>query len=1636
MSDTPISDSVAGSGLFNKRIHIEADIDASGAKKGAEEFDAATNKIKKSQDKIKGTTKVTTEFDTKGLEKLEQNVNRMLEKIDKTLGGLGKNMGNSLGHNLEKSFSSPTVTKAVNGIGDRIKTTIAKSMIAGTAQARGELAQSIKALQKSVVDPINEMVDFKSVKNALGDITKSDEMKRYIEIMEMMNGNQLAENLKQSLSSLRGLSLRDKRLLGLLNQDSYTLSDKGSKQVASDLAKQEAARTKLLKPLYQAQMKEANANARHAENQDKREQRAEERELRREAEQRQKAEQQRALRQQLYRENVGIAVANAQSALANTDDYSRQRLVDNYNRSIARIRGIYQSAVVHGRVESPETIQAGVNELQRRSLDLNNYRIEAQIGIKDINDQLKTTVRRLEDMGTRWNKMSSVLQNSVQAFATIQSYATRVTSVLTNFARTTLTRITSQVRSLVGESTAAFKSLEVSMIGFRNFFGGEDTDRLYQRIKSIAARAPGLATTDLADYVRQIAPVSGHNADLALNASLGMLKTIQYGGASGSTEMEYVIKNIRDVLAKGKATAIDIRQFNRAMPILEEVLGSVGQSQLLKDGVLTINKDNVDTILTAFAALNTSNQSAVKDIFNQMNLTLSGQWEQFREQFTTNLMEALRGSQVYGGAQNLLSQVNEGEYVQSGLRKLQKVLTDFIENIDWFRIQRVAKEIWDGLKIIWEGITDVIDNIKNVLGGTRSKTMIESFAGWIADIIRGFGEGITQVIRFIQHLERSGIMNIVSKAIGWFGSIGASVTRLVGTLASHITNIAGNVTQWISRYKKLNLTKQLEMRQTQLDAIPLQYRAQVATAGDLLNGGKSPAVTQEVQAINNLNSAVSKHLTTIESNQAESQQIARQSLQSSASTGYQVVGGRVYPYTAGQKTRWSEGAYTSEASKSFGETRQISSNFAGGRVVATVRNVDAGGHAKLLVYNPKTGKYDEQTYDNTLKAYQAQRATVAQLNGSNFLQRSNNALLNKIGNSKVVTSTIKTFEKAGKTVKNFATNLTTGLLQGGATLALTETITAMIDSLDTFGEATMYISGVVKAAGYAIAGAMIGSSTGIPGGNLLGALVGLGFGIAELVKTVKAKTDELKNTKFEKALDEEQQNILNAVKDAMIGVGALSPKLNERTNEENYAIQRVADTIANSSMAELLNLGAEGLENLYLDAKRYKTIQEDFTNKNEGKGYDWSQHATGRTVTKEDKEYVAMIYDMVNKYDLLASHGYNQAVIEGQRVYVDDSGNALSAETIWDEFFATQDIQDVVTSGQIEDMQKYLEEEEKKTEDENKAFREKLAEQEQTVIDSLGENNTWSDLIHTKLIEANKHLIDIANNTAGELTPENVQRIYGGNTGENTKKWNSATGYPSGLDWINRNSRIGTGLQNALNGGTSDTFGRDFGGMSAKGAFKWIRDFQFKDLEIDALGSLTDEEAQRILDYIKEKGLSGVEQTGILKKINDLRLTTQDPNKYRALSSIYDELAIFDFKDDLINILWWFKWLIDAEKKLVENGIDMKLFAHGGLLTNPAYRSVGVDTIPAMLSPGEFVMKPSAVRKAGLGMMYALNRGDLGAAAQMLAGNVNNNWYRNNNASINNSRNTKTNINNFRIYNRNASARMNTYMSLANRLAF
>lgn len=115
--------------------------------------------------------------------------------------------------------------------------------------------------------------------------------------------------------------------------------------------------------------------------------------------------------------------------------------------------------------------------------------------------------------------------------------------------------------------------------------------------------------------------------------------------------------------------------------------------------------------------------------------------------------------------------------------------------------------------------------------------------------------------------------------------------------------------------------------------------------------------------------------------------------------------------------------------------------------------------------------------------------------------------------------------------------------------------------------------------------------------------------------------------------------------------------------------------------------------------------------------------------------------------------------------------------------------------------------------------------------------------------------------------------------------------------------------------------------------------------------------------------------------------------------------------------------------------------SYGGVV-KPIYRadggdipSRGVDTVPTMLSPGEYVMKSSAVSKAGLGIMNAINRGDLGAAARSIGARFTNSWNNSRSYSRTANNNQRYITNNVAVYNRSRAGSLNSYFSFANRLA-
>ena len=82
-----------------------------------------------------------------------------------------------------------------------------------------------------------------------------------------------------------------------------------------------------------------------------------------------------------------------------------------------------------------------------------------------------------------------------------------------------------------------------------------------------------------------------------------------------------------------------------------------------------------------------------------------------------------------------------------------------------------------------------------------------------------------------------------------------------------------------------------------------------------------------------------------------------------------------------------------------------------------------------------------------------------------------------------------------------------------------------------------------------------------------------------------------------------------------------------------------------------------------------------------------------------------------------------------------------------------------------------------------------------------------------------------------------------------------------------------------------------------------------------------------------------------------------------------------------------YQWIQDRVNDMVyhrngyaNGGIVSRYFANGGL-TKPMFAPKGTDTVPAMLTPGEFVVKKWAVDRFGVGNLNAINQGNFGSGS-------------------------------------------------------
>lgn len=441
-------------------------------------------------------------------------------------------------------------------------------------------------------------------------------------------------------------------------------------------------------------------------------------------------------------------------------------------------------------------------------------------------DALVTKSRKVHEnlskLSSFFQRMSAFVGSFNSIFSTIRSQAQNLFRYFTNSFRSITSTLRTQLTSAINAGVEQFKNLESAQIGFESFFGQENAPAVMERVRSEALKAPLVTAGDLADYVRQLAPVSNGDANLAINSAMGALKTILYSGSDAS-EMEYIVKNIRDVIAKGTATAIDIRQFNRAVPGLENALIKAGlqENWLDSEGKLNINRSNAKQVLEMFANLNTAEDSPVKDIFNKMLNTLEGLQDVFVERKAHTMEAILKDSGVFDLIKKVLTDLNDDgvwENVRKFFTNILKNIVDWVKTVDW-------KAIGDNLYIGFTRIKEAFSTAKDAISGTARqlfgsvtiKDVFDTIWDIVEGVIKGLTTGIQETMKFVKFLKNAigedairtlatavGLLvspfgKVISVLLGMFRDGLSAISRLIAT--------ADSVSQAMYKRKIANINK-------------------------------------------------------------------------------------------------------------------------------------------------------------------------------------------------------------------------------------------------------------------------------------------------------------------------------------------------------------------------------------------------------------------------------------------------------------------------------------------------------------------------------------------------------------------------------------------------------------------------------------------------------------------------------------------------------------------------------------------------------------------------------------------------------------------------------------------------------------
>lgn len=364
-----------------------------------------------------------------------------------------------------------------------------------------------------------------------------------------------------------------------------------------------------------------------------------------------------------------------------------------------------------------------------------------------------------------------------RGFNALVSSADKLGRVVGNVANSFLNTVKTYGGKAVKEAVSYHETLARSKIGFSNFYGKSVGEALVKEIRKIATSTPLVDTKDLASYVAKLAPVSRGNSKLALDSAIGITRAVHYSGSS-PTEIPRAITNIIDVIAKGKANAKDIQQFNRQMPALTRLITELGESKFLKNGQLSIDENNVKDLMALFSRI--GKESSAKDADSQVAKTLSGAWLKLKETTLDRLNSTLEDKGFFKSLANIVNKLADSKEVGNVLDKIADGLGRFVGWVSNLDFEKIIDGVSGFFGEIAKSAREVVKSLGHAIGARDGVELARKFGKVVGSVLKGWGDAMSSLVRLARPiLDNDGAFNTITKLGSLAGVLMSPLSRLI-----------------------------------------------------------------------------------------------------------------------------------------------------------------------------------------------------------------------------------------------------------------------------------------------------------------------------------------------------------------------------------------------------------------------------------------------------------------------------------------------------------------------------------------------------------------------------------------------------------------------------------------------------------------------------------------------------------------------------------------------------------------------------------------------------------------------------------------------------------------------------------------